>query len=476
MKNKEKMISNAEHNQAESELHEREDQLQLLLDITHKIHAAPDFYAALKIVLSCICTKMGWTYGEVWVPDEDKIRLEIAPVGCELDTEALVKFRQMTEKVTFRYGEGLPGRIWHSKQPEWIYDVSQADETLFLRNEWVVDAGLKSCVGVPLIADDTVLAILVFFLPESRYRDQRMVELVSAVTTQLGQLVQRKQMEAQLREYTEHLEQMVTAKVREVETEHARALAAARMAALGEMATEVAHELNQPLSSILFEADYLIKLSEQVLAQQKAAMISPDELRQIGHNLKKDVTRCRRMTDYLRTFGKVQDGHMAEVDLNQVLMNSFVLLAERLRVHEVEVQKKLDSDLPEVLADPYKLEHVFLNLLSNADQALEEMARRLREGIVTRPDYEKVLAVSTAQVEDFVLVTVRDNGCGISSRDLPHIFDPFFVTRSQKQGLGVGLATGYELVREMGGELMVKSAENEGTTFTVRFPMPPLPT
>ncbi len=281
-------------------------------------------------------------------------------------------------------------------------------------------------------------------------------------------ITERKQMEQKLRQYASQLEQMVDLKIQEVETERAKALHAARLASLGEMATGVAHELNQPLTAMLFDADYLKTRAQQSLASDNP--LSAEDVRAIAGGISQDIERCRRIIDHLRAFGRVSQNPAVPTDLNQIVRDSFVLLQERLRLRDIDVQQSLLPDLPPVQGNAQKLEHVFVNLITNAEYALGEMARRVAEGEVPRADYHKELEVTTSTDGQIVFVKIQDNGCGISEADFDHIFQPFFTTKPVGEGTGLGLSTSYGIVHEYGGEITFESSENAGTTFTVRFP------
>ncbi len=284
-------------------------------------------------------------------------------------------------------------------------------------------------------------------------------------------VTERKRMEGQLREYADHLEQMVEEKVRELEEERAKVIQAARLMALGGLATNVAHELNQPLAAMLFEADYLKSLARQQQEHASpAARAVWDELYQVGDNLAADVTRCRRITDYLRAFKRFSREYTTQVDLNSVIRNSLTLIENRLDQQGIVVQLRLTPGLSPILADSNGLEQVFLNLIGNAEDAVKEMGRRIEKGQVERTNYRKEIRISTVIEGKKVVATVWDNGCGIAMIDQARIFEPFFTTKGMQEGLGVGLSTSYGIVNEYGGEITFESAENEGTTFTLRFP------
>jgi diguanylate cyclase (GGDEF)-like protein/PAS domain S-box-containing protein len=202
------------------------EEIQLLQTITQAISEAPDFHSALYVALSKVCEATSWDFGEAWVESADGTVLEYSTawysskiaqkdeVGSKKDentsaeegepTESfetlsltlqtsLSEFRRQSEAFTFAPGIGLPGKVWSSRQPLWIRDVSIEPDTFFLRSHLAKACGLRAGFGVPILADDQVLAVLVFFMFESRQEDRRLVELITTVAAQLGAVIQRKQ-------------------------------------------------------------------------------------------------------------------------------------------------------------------------------------------------------------------------------------------------------------------------------------------
>jgi PAS domain S-box-containing protein len=280
------------------------------------------------------------------------------------------------------------------------------------------------------------------------------------------------QMREQLRDYADELEQRVAEKVRALEKERAKVVQASKMAAVGEVATGIAHELNQPLTAISFEADYLQKLAERegsTLDQDELW----DELRNIGEGLAGDIDRSRRIVDHLRTFGRASQRNIGPTNLNDPIEGAFILVGERLRQHNIDIHTDLAPDLPLIQADPHRLEQVFLNLLSNAEHALEAMAARVAAGEVERDDYRKRLTIITQyEKEDHhVVARVEDNGVGIPDDVRASIFTPFFTTKPAGKGTGLGLSISKGIIEDVGGEIEFKSEKNRGTTFTLRFPI-----
>ncbi len=179
-----------------------EEEVRLLLSITQAIDAADNFESTLKAVLREVCEATGWSYGEAWLSHPNGTVLESSP-AWHSSTDALTTFRRVSEQITFPPGDGLPGRVWLSRQPEWIEDLWTRPDTVFFRADAAQEAGLKAGLGIPITANGEVLAVLVFFVSEPREEDRRLVELISAVAQQLGGLFQRKRAEAALRESEE---------------------------------------------------------------------------------------------------------------------------------------------------------------------------------------------------------------------------------------------------------------------------------
>jgi PAS domain S-box-containing protein len=182
-----------------------EEEIRLLQTITQAITEAPDFEGALEIALCKVCETTGWNFGEAWIPHPRENILELSPAWYS-STESLNQFRRENEAFTFPLNTGLPGRVWASKQPEWIPDISIQPEAVFLRSRMAQHSGLNVALGIPIIARESevsgqesqVLAIFVFFTFESRQEDKRLVEIVSSVANQLGLVIQRKRTEAEL--------------------------------------------------------------------------------------------------------------------------------------------------------------------------------------------------------------------------------------------------------------------------------------
>ncbi len=189
---------------------------ELLLAIMQAIDAAPDFDTALEAALRGVCQTAHWDYGEAWTIGADGQAIECSPIWYsrpDLAAEVrsrLDEFRQYSEGLTFLPNEGLPGFVWQQCQPLWIEDVTDRADCVFLREHLAQQCRLKAAFGVPILAargelnggshlDTKVLAVLVFFMFDPRQQDRHLVDVVSTVAAQLGNALQQKQLNAELR-------------------------------------------------------------------------------------------------------------------------------------------------------------------------------------------------------------------------------------------------------------------------------------
>ncbi|MEO0971211.1 MAG: PAS domain S-box protein, partial [Cyanobacteria bacterium J06639_18] len=188
-----------------TERKQAENENRLLLLTTQAISRAADVDHALAQILRLICNNIGWDFAEAWNPNNDGTFLEYC-LGWYGYQNNLEEFCLYSESITLTSGIGIAGKVWQSKQPQWLEDVSQTFPPNFVRATVADRVGLKAGFGVPILANEQVLAVLVFFKSDRAPVDIRLLELVSAVAAQLGTLIQRKQAEAAHRESEERLQ------------------------------------------------------------------------------------------------------------------------------------------------------------------------------------------------------------------------------------------------------------------------------
>jgi PAS domain S-box-containing protein len=233
---------------------------------------------------------------------------------------------------------------------------------------------------------------------------------------------------------------------------------AGKLATLGEMATGVAHELNQPLNAIKLGSEYLLKMAET--GQQ----VGRFELSELAGDLSREVDRAAGIINHLRQFGRKSDVVTDRIDINRPIRGVFTILGQQLSVHGIEVQLDLDENLPPIMADENRLEQVFVNLVNNARDAM--LDRTAHAG-------PNVLTIKSFLENHQVTVTVSDTGPGIPESIRGRIFEPFFTTKKPHKGTGLGLSISYGIVRDYKGTIDFLTGEGTGATFIVSFPEAP---
>ncbi len=228
-----------------------------------------------------------------------------------------------------------------------------------------------------------------------------------------------------------------------------------KMSSIGVLATGIAHEINNPLTSVAGCAEALLRRfrDEPALKRDSRLEVFPNYLEVIV----RESYRCKGIIDHLLSFGRKSDGSVIGVDMNLVLLEILELLRHQPGYRQIEVVTYLKKDLPHVLGDPSGLRQVCMNLLVNAHQAITG------SGLVE---------VTTDNADDkMVSISIRDTGGGIAQETIDRIWDPFFTTKEAGKGVGLGLALTYNIVKRHGGDIRVESRIGEGSLFTVVLPV-----
>jgi PAS domain S-box-containing protein len=251
----------------------------------------------------------------------------------------------------------------------------------------------------------------------------------------------------------------VTVDITESLAKESQLIQASKMSTLGEMASAVAHELNQPLSAIQIGADLIHNVVDQ-------GGKGWDDMPEVSRHMKEQVDRAVHIINHLREFGRKTEIEKEKVYINKPIKGVFTLLGQQLKLRGIKVVLDLKDDIPPILGDTNRLEQVFINLVVNARNAMEE-----KKGAFARGDVESILTVRSFQENGRVVVTVADTGTGIPVELKDKIFEPFFTTKEVGKGTGLGLSISYGIVKDYGGTIEVESELGKGARFKLSFPI-----
>ncbi|HEY9896720.1 MAG TPA: ATP-binding protein [Candidatus Sericytochromatia bacterium] len=437
---------------------EAEQDRQLLKMVTHAVVNSPDFHSALQAALQKVCEATQWEFGEAWVPNLDKTLMVCSPSWYS-KTDRLNEFRQLSESFAFPPGSGLPGRVWISKRTEWHQDVSLETST-YLRAKAAMAAGLKATLGIPLIANNDVIAILVFYMFEARQEDQRLIDLITAASTELGLFIQRKQAE----------EEMLKSLAKEQELNRFKS----------NFIANISHELRAPLTSVLGLSTVLLTQHFGDLNAKQTQYLSL--IHSSGDHLLKLIND---LLDLAKIEAGKQELNKAAIDVVELCQSAI----EMMEVRAIEKQQVISLQLPlaveSIVVDQQRVVQILLNYLSNAVKFTPEggtitISSRLASGLeLEQSTLPPVSTDSTAlRVEPddrFLVLEVTDTGIGISQEKQHLLFQTFqqldVVSDRKYEGSGLGLSLTKQLAELHGGRVSVCSTLGSGSTFAVWLPL-----
>jgi len=228
-----------------------------------------------------------------------------------------------------------------------------------------------------------------------------------------------------------------------------------KLASVGELAAGIAHEINNPVAIMVEEAGWIEDLLEEEEFKDGENL---SEFQRALQQIRTQGRRCKEITHKLLSFARKTDSRIQDVQLNDLIEELIALSAQRAKFANVDINVNLQENPPILHVSQTELQQVLLNLINNALDAMEKTGGTLN--------------VSSELEGDYIVVEVADNGPGIPEANIVRIFDPFFTTKPVGKGTGLGLSICYGIIKKMGGDIIVKSTMEVGTTFRVKIPIP----
>jgi signal transduction histidine kinase len=303
-------------------------------------------------------------------------------------------------------------------------------------------SGLKSGVGIPLLADDEVVGMLGISSNE-QYLNHTDVRRLKAFGVQAGLAIKKAKMFEELEDYSRYLEKRVEEKTTELEQTHEKLIESEKFAALGRLAAGVAHEINNPLGNISLSAELILKKENDPYKVNKLELVL------------EQVENASSIVKNLLAYSRRSELAIEQVNINREVDKTLELSKNNLRLSKVDLVKELAPDLPTLNADPKKLQQVFLNIITNAIQAMADGG---------------TLHVSTYLEDGFVVVELDDTGPGVPLEIRDKIFDPFFTTKGLSTSAGLGLSVSKGILDEHEGSIEIRDSDKKGTKVLIKLP------
>ncbi len=375
-------------------------------------------------ILRNIGESLAWPHGLFWTLDSATGKLRYAASWSAAAGPS--EFIAASKEALFPRGVGLPGRVWEQDAPAWIEDAVEDDN--FTRTEPARREGLHAAFAFPVRIDGRFHGVLEFFSAKFEQPDAELLEMMGKMGRQLG-------------EYIEH-------QAAAEELKRSRLYQSEKMAALGQLAAGVAHEINNPLGVILG------------FAQSLAFDLDDADPRLVAlKSIEREAVRCRNLVQDLLVFSRQGKTVSEEFDFNENALSALNIIEAQARMRSVVIVKDLGA-LEPLYGDKAQLQQAIVNIGNNALDAMSDGGR---------------LSVRTRQEGDGeqgrVVLEMTDTGAGIPEEIQAKIFDPFFTTKGVGKGTGLGLSLTYEIIQRHRGTIRVNSQVGKGTTVIVSLPL-----
>lgn len=391
---------------------------------------------AIPKILLAVGETLGWELGEYWVVDRRRNTLTNSNIWST-SIEATDWIERNTQR-SLSSGEGLPGRIWQTKELLWVNDLLTNPD--FNRKEIAASLNLNTAFGFPIKLRNEVLGVLLFFNREHRQFDQGKSNLAETISNQIAQFIERHAVEDALKE------------------SEAKLVQAQKMESIGTLAGGIAHDFNNLLTAINGYSDLALRRTE-----------NENPIRRNLEEVRKAGDRAATLTRQLLAFSRRQQLERSSLSINDLIADILKMLG-RIIGEDIDIKIHPAVNLQNIYADRGQIEQVIMNLVVNSRDAMPKGGKLIIETNNITLDKDYCLRHAYTKPGKFVQLMVSDTGTGMNEEIIGRIFEPFYTTKEVGKGTGLGLSMVYGIIKQHDGYIEVYSEPSYGTTFKIYLP------
>jgi signal transduction histidine kinase len=422
------------------------DPQQLLTELNRKIHSIVDLNKILQSVQMIIMDHF------------DLERMGIFLIDEKLGQYSLRMHKGLEDLTPLSFKNLIVENLEQRNRTLLVYESLLDSHQPLPQDEAVIEEMEKRKISLisPLYSEEKLIGIY-FFGPKKSgdYFTGLDLQIIEIISAQTGTTLENAR-----------LYQLVESQMNELKKTQVQQLTqAAKLSSIGELATSVAHEINNPLTGILGFASLLLKDMDDADPKKRDVRV-----------IESEALRTRTIVRSLLDFARQREPKREPTNLNEVLKTTLVLVRHQAQVSNIELIEQYKDPLPMISVDIDQMKQVFINLIKNAFDSMPNGGKLyiktnvlyVRKGIGEKIGEDEL---NEEKMSQFLEMTCSDNGTGMTPEVMAHIFEPFYTTKGEKQGTGLGLPVSYGIIERHGGQIEVQSTPGRGTTFKIKLPV-----